>query len=121
VRSLKGGGLESRRYCLRCTRRARRRAADIGPTIKELQASGATSSRAIAAALNDRGITTARGDQWTAMQVQGRVGWVEPFAKPITFTRRHDGFRFALPIYELKLLHSQGVRAWLDDLMKAKE
>jgi hypothetical protein len=26
--------------------------------------------RQIAAALNDRGVTTARGDQWTAMQVR---------------------------------------------------
>src|ERR1700675_4266019 len=45
------------------------RAADIGPTIAELQASGATSLRAIAAGLNDRGIETARGGQWSAVQV----------------------------------------------------
>lgn len=46
------------------------RAADIAPTIAELQASGATSLRAIAAGLNDRGIETARGGQWSAVQVQ---------------------------------------------------
>ena len=45
------------------------RAADLAPTIAELQASGATSLRAIAAGLNDRGIETARGGQWSAVQV----------------------------------------------------
>jgi len=46
------------------------RAADIAPTIKELQASGATSLRAIAAGLNERGIPTARGSgAWSAVQV----------------------------------------------------
>lgn len=47
------------------------RAADIGPTIKALQAAGATSLRAIAAGLNDQGIPTARGTgEWSAVQVQ---------------------------------------------------
>jgi Recombinase len=46
------------------------RAADIAPTIKELHASGATSLRAVAAGLNDRGIETARGGEWSAVQVQ---------------------------------------------------
>jgi DNA invertase Pin-like site-specific DNA recombinase len=46
------------------------RAADIAPTIAELQASGATSLRAIAAGLNERGIETARGGEWSAVQVQ---------------------------------------------------
>lgn len=46
------------------------RAADIAPTIKELQAAGAASLRAIAAGLNQRGIPTARGKgEWTAVQV----------------------------------------------------
>jgi hypothetical protein len=49
---------------------AKRRAADIAPTIAELQAAGAESLRAIAAGLNDRGIPTARGaGQWSAVQV----------------------------------------------------
>lgn len=48
---------------------AARRAADLTPTIKELQASGATSLRAIADGLNARGITTKRGSAWTATQV----------------------------------------------------
>jgi DNA invertase Pin-like site-specific DNA recombinase len=43
------------------TKRAKARAADLAPTINELQAAGATSLRAIAAGLNERGIATARG------------------------------------------------------------
>jgi DNA invertase Pin-like site-specific DNA recombinase len=50
--------------------RADARAADIAPTIASLQAAGATSLRAIAAALNERGIPTARGNgAWSAVQV----------------------------------------------------
>jgi DNA invertase Pin-like site-specific DNA recombinase len=50
--------------------RADERAADVLPTIKELQASGAVSLRAIAEGLNRRGIPTARGNgQWSAVQV----------------------------------------------------
>ena len=46
------------------------RAADLAPTIAALQAAGATSLRAIAAGLNDRGIPTSRGvGEWTAVQV----------------------------------------------------
>src|SRR5258708_29116761 len=41
--------------------RAAARAADLGPTVKALQAAGATSLRAIAASLNAQGIPTARG------------------------------------------------------------
>ncbi len=50
------------------------RAKALAPIINELRAGGATSLRAIAAGLNDRGITTARGDQWTAMQVARVLG-----------------------------------------------
>jgi DNA invertase Pin-like site-specific DNA recombinase len=52
------------------TKRAKARAADLAPTIAELQAAGATSLRAIAAGLNERGIPTARGTgTWSATQV----------------------------------------------------
>jgi hypothetical protein len=37
--------------------------------IAELQAAGATSLRSIAAGLNERGIPTARGSKWSAVQV----------------------------------------------------
>jgi DNA invertase Pin-like site-specific DNA recombinase len=50
-------------------RAAAQRAADLSPVIAELQASGATSLRAIAAALNDRNIPTANGGTWSAAQV----------------------------------------------------
>ncbi|AHY52467.1 recombinase family protein [Bradyrhizobium japonicum] len=46
------------------------RAADIAPTIKAIQEAGATSLRAIAEALNQQGIPTARGSgTWSAVQV----------------------------------------------------
>jgi DNA invertase Pin-like site-specific DNA recombinase len=45
------------------------RAADLAPTIAELQAAGATSLRAIAAGLNERRIPTARGGDWSPTQV----------------------------------------------------
>jgi DNA invertase Pin-like site-specific DNA recombinase len=52
-------------------KRAAERAVDIAPTIAALQASGATSLRAIANGLNAGGIPTARGrGQWTAVQVK---------------------------------------------------
>jgi DNA invertase Pin-like site-specific DNA recombinase len=46
------------------------RASDLAPIIEELKAAGAGSLRQIAAGLNARGIKTARGGEWTAMQVQ---------------------------------------------------
>ena len=50
-------------------KRADAHAADLAPTIAELQTTGATSLRAVAAGLNERGIPTVRGGQWTAVQV----------------------------------------------------
>jgi DNA invertase Pin-like site-specific DNA recombinase len=50
--------------------RAAARSVDLKPTIEELQATGATSLRAIAAGLNERGIPTAHdAGTWTAVQV----------------------------------------------------
>ena len=46
------------------------RALDVAPTIAELQASGVTSLGALARALTERGILTARGgSEWSAVQV----------------------------------------------------
>lgn len=51
-------------------RKADARAADLAPTIKELQAAGVTSLRAIADGLNAKNIPTARGQgNWSAVQV----------------------------------------------------
>lgn len=50
--------------------RAKERAAELAPTIQELQAGGAESLRAIAEGLNEAGIPTARGGKWSAVQVR---------------------------------------------------
>jgi DNA invertase Pin-like site-specific DNA recombinase len=49
---------------------AARRAANVLPIIAEIQKTGATTLRAIADALNKRGISTPRGRQWEAMSVK---------------------------------------------------
>jgi DNA invertase Pin-like site-specific DNA recombinase len=55
------------------TKLATDKAADYAPVIRELQANGVTSLAGIAAALNERGIPTPRGQgTWQAVQV-GRV------------------------------------------------
>jgi DNA invertase Pin-like site-specific DNA recombinase len=46
-----------------------RRAADLAPVIEALKAEGCASLREIAAGLNQRGIPTARGSEWSATQV----------------------------------------------------
>lgn len=48
---------------------AARFAANVLPVIREVQASGVRSLRGIADALNARGIATARGGRWTAVQI----------------------------------------------------
>src|SRR5947209_1672893 len=49
--------------------RAQARAADLMPTIKDLQAAGCESLRATAAGLEERGIPAPRGGSWSAVQV----------------------------------------------------
>jgi len=48
---------------------AERRAADLLPVIDVLRAEGAASLRQVAEGLNQRGIPTARGGEWSAVQV----------------------------------------------------
>jgi hypothetical protein len=50
--------------------RAEQKATDLAPTIKTLQAGGATSLKAIGDGLNSQGIPTARGGEWSPVQVQ---------------------------------------------------
>jgi DNA invertase Pin-like site-specific DNA recombinase len=57
---------------------ASNRASDMRPIIADIQATGANSLREIAAGLNARGIPTARGGQWTAVQVQRVMNRFEP-------------------------------------------
>jgi DNA invertase Pin-like site-specific DNA recombinase len=54
--------------------KARQRAADLASTVKELQAAGRESLRAIAAGLEQRGIPAARGGKWSAVQVARLLG-----------------------------------------------
>jgi DNA invertase Pin-like site-specific DNA recombinase len=61
--------------------RAHKRALDLMPVIEELRAAGAVSSRAIAAALNERGIPTARGGEWSSPQVLRVLEAASPFAR----------------------------------------
>ena len=53
---------------------ARNRARDLEPIIKELQATGAESLRALAAGLDERGIPAARGGKWSPTQVMRLLG-----------------------------------------------
>jgi DNA invertase Pin-like site-specific DNA recombinase len=48
---------------------ADRFALNVAPVIREIQSSGIVSHRGIARALNARGVATARGGKWTAVQV----------------------------------------------------
>jgi DNA invertase Pin-like site-specific DNA recombinase len=48
---------------------ADRFAKNVAPIIREIQSSGVASHRAIARSLNARGVATARGGSWTAVQV----------------------------------------------------
>lgn len=51
--------------------KAVRRASEMLPVIREIQASGITTAAGIAAALNQRGVPTVRGgDFWQSVQVQ---------------------------------------------------
>lgn len=49
--------------------RANKRARDVGAYVDDLRAAGVESLRGLAAGLNERGIRTARGGQWSASQV----------------------------------------------------
>jgi DNA invertase Pin-like site-specific DNA recombinase len=59
--------------------RAQARAADLADTVKELQAGGAMSQRALAEALNGRGITAPRGGSWSSVQVGRLLDRLDPF------------------------------------------
>ena len=52
---------------------ADRHAANVLPIIAEIQKTGATTLRAIADALNKRGVSTPRGRQWEAMSVKNAL------------------------------------------------
>jgi DNA invertase Pin-like site-specific DNA recombinase len=57
---------------------ADRFAKNIAPVIREIRSTGIVSNRAVARTLNARGVATARGGQWTAVQVGSILqrGWL---------------------------------------------
>ena len=57
---------------------AQQRAADLAPIIADLRRDGAISLRDLAGGLNQRGIPTSRGAEWTAAQVQRLLARLEP-------------------------------------------
>jgi len=59
---------------------ADRFAKNVPPIIREIQSTGVASHRAIARSLNARGVTTARGGVWTAVQVGSILRRVGHFA-----------------------------------------
>jgi hypothetical protein len=77
-------------------------AANVLPIVRQIQAAGATTFRAIAAALNDRGVRTARGGAWhdsTVRNLLARAGWsadangiiIEAECKGGAIETRHPG------------------------------
>jgi DNA invertase Pin-like site-specific DNA recombinase len=54
-------------------------ARDLAPIIKDLKASGKTTLRAIAAGLNEQGIPSARGGEWSSPQVMRILERLDPF------------------------------------------
>jgi DNA invertase Pin-like site-specific DNA recombinase len=71
--------------------RSAQRAADIGPTIKRIQQGGATSLRAIAAALNEQAIPTARGNgRWSAVQVARVLDRIRPLSTQFSLLHTHS-------------------------------
>jgi DNA invertase Pin-like site-specific DNA recombinase len=59
---------------------ADRHAADALPVVRQVQAAGGTTLRAVAAALNARGVRTARGGRWHASTVRNLLARQEPTA-----------------------------------------
>jgi DNA invertase Pin-like site-specific DNA recombinase len=72
----------------RTAEQARRFAGNVAPVIRQVQASGVTSLRGVAAVLNARGVRTARGGQWAATQV-GAV--LARAAEAVPSNERHRG------------------------------
>jgi DNA invertase Pin-like site-specific DNA recombinase len=70
VENLKNAELGRQRGAAARRAKAASRTADLLPLIDTIRAEGVTSSTGIAKALNERGIPTARGGRWQAVQVQ---------------------------------------------------
>lgn len=80
------------RGAARTANEARRFAENVAPMIRQVQASGVTSLRGVAAVLNARGIRTARGGRWAATQVAAILTRVDPVPGS---PQQHGGRRHA--------------------------
>ena len=69
----------SKSCCGGPTRQSSRQGSHVMPIVKELQAVGFESLRAIAAGLDERGIPAARGGKWSATQVMRLLETDRPF------------------------------------------
>jgi DNA invertase Pin-like site-specific DNA recombinase len=70
------------------TASAAKRHADLFPVIESIQSAGHTSPQQIADALNARGITAARGGEWSAVQVRRVLDRTEARKSPSRAMRR---------------------------------
>lgn len=73
----KGAAVDSKLGTQALMQQADIRANDYGIVISDVQATGVTSLKGIADALNARGIPTARGGQWQAVQVKRVLARIE--------------------------------------------
>jgi hypothetical protein len=75
-----------------CAARADERAADLAPTIAEIRASGVTAPYAVAAALMERGIRTARGHRfWSFTQARSMLNRLDRLAAAGLLEARNEG------------------------------
>jgi len=78
--SLKNRDIGSRKGIATNQAKADDRASNLRPVIEDIRASGRTSLHQIADALNERGIVTARGKDWHAVQVRNLLARLETAA-----------------------------------------
>src|SRR5262249_13647617 len=113
---------------------ADRHAANVLPIIREIKRAGATSLRAIADALNARGVPTARGGRWQAQTVSNapararnhrdnRGPRLTPFSRCLRVRnwrwQARGGFR--LPLYHLGIITGTRRKHLLDRLDRSIE
>jgi DNA invertase Pin-like site-specific DNA recombinase len=65
----------------RLVEQANARAADLAPIVDDIRASGITTLRGIAAALNERAVPTVRGGEWQGAQVMHLLARLTPSAE----------------------------------------
>ena len=83
-------------------------AADIGPFVRKAQAEGTNTLRAIATALNDWGVLTARGKRWRSATVKNLLRRLEP-----PLTSGEEDFVKWVERCERRKLSPEEVRLWI--------